>query len=85
MSWRLKLAVGLMLISVLAWPGMAATQFFPLELKTKSIITLLWLLFGQITWNVGLIFGGVEAVAKRKEIWQTVKNLFNRKPPPQQL
>lgn len=68
MSWRIKLAVFLMLISVLAWPAAALTPFLPLSDKGRWIYSVGAIAFGQVTWNLGLIIGGAEAVARRKDI-----------------
>jgi hypothetical protein len=78
MNWRLKLAVFLMLISVLAWPALAVSPLLPLSEKGRAVFAVGAFLFGQITWNAGLIIGGVEAVAKRKEIKQIVSRWFKR-------
>ncbi|GBR74934.1 hypothetical protein NO1_2021 [Candidatus Termititenax aidoneus] len=78
MSWRLKLAVFLMLISVLAWPGLALAPFLPLSEQGKWIYSICAIGFGQITWNAGLIIGGVEAVAKRQEILAWFKKVFQK-------
>ncbi|MDR1323772.1 MAG: hypothetical protein LBK68_04960 [Candidatus Margulisbacteria bacterium] len=78
MSWRLKLAVFLMLISVLAWPALAVSPLLPLNEKGKAVFAVSAFLFGQITWNAGLIIGGVEAVAKRKEILAWLKKIFKK-------
>ena len=68
MSWRLKLAVFLMLISVLAWPAIAVTPFLPLDEKGKALFAAGAFIFGQVTWNAGLIIGGAEAMLKRQKI-----------------
>ncbi|GBR76480.1 hypothetical protein NO2_1019 [Candidatus Termititenax persephonae] len=68
-----------MLISVLAWPGLALAPFLPLSDKGKWLYSVSAIAFGQITWNVGLLIGGVEAVAKRQEILAWFKRL-RRKP-----
>ncbi|MDR1453144.1 MAG: hypothetical protein LBJ25_04145 [Candidatus Margulisbacteria bacterium] len=78
MSWRLKLAVFLMLISVLAWPAIAVSPLLPLPEKGRAICAVGAFLFGQITWNAGLIIGGVEAVAKRKELLMWFKKIFQK-------
>ena len=67
-----------MLISVLAWPVIAVSPLLPLPEKGRAVCAVGAFLFGQITWNAGLIIGGVEAVAKRKEILAWFKKIFKK-------
>ncbi|MDR2431868.1 MAG: hypothetical protein LBD99_06450 [Candidatus Margulisbacteria bacterium] len=76
MSWRLKLAAGLMLASTLAWPVIAAAPFLPLGDKGKAVLAAGAFIFGQAAWNIGLIIGGAEAVVKRQEIGARLKKIF---------
>ncbi|MDR1997155.1 MAG: hypothetical protein LBQ83_02380 [Candidatus Margulisbacteria bacterium] len=70
MSRRLKLAVFFMLISLLGNPPLViiVTPFLPFSLKIKGVLLTGWILFGQITWWIGLLIGGAEAVARRQEL-----------------
>jgi hypothetical protein len=78
MSWRLKLAVSLMLASTLAWPVIAAAPFLPLGEKSKAALAAGAFIFGQAAWNIGLIIGGAEAAARRREICAWFKQVFKR-------
>ena len=80
MSWRLKLAVFLLLISILGWLPVVVVPFLKLSAGLATTIIVGGIIFGQIAWNVGLIVGGVEALAKRQEIVRFFKKLFVRNP-----
>ena len=81
MTWRLKLAVFLMLISVLGWLPAVTVPFLGLNAALTAWLIGGGIVFGQVAWNVGLLIGGVEAVAKRHEIVQFFKNVFAKNTP----
>ena len=79
MSWRLKLAVFLLLISVLGWLPAVTVPFLKLSAGLSAALITGGIIFGQVSWNVGLIIGGAEAVSKRHEITGAFKKLFAKK------
>jgi len=77
MSWRLKLAVFLMLISVLGWLPAVAAPFLRLGAKLSTILITGGIIFGQISWNAGLIIGGAEAIANFQTIKKAIKTFLH--------
>ena len=62
-----------MLISVLGWLPAVTVPFLRLGAKLAAMFITGGIIFGQVSWNAGLIIGGVEAIANFQTIKKAIK------------
>ncbi len=76
---KIILAASLMLISLLGWIiPLFVLPWLDLSLKEKALATTFWLIFGQVTYNIGFVIAGVKVWAIFKK-WRAKRRDQNKK------